>query len=227
MLLTSDLRWARLIPREALNFGRLKSKDRRAPLHVAVITGIEDVPVSLNGKKFFLGNYGRLFEAARLGSVEALLEVLVDDPLILERVPLTQDTPLHVAVLAGKAEFAKEILRQWQRLALELNQDGFSPIHITAINGDIELDRDGRTPIHLAAVKGRLDVMVELLSTCPELAREVTVQGETIFHLVVKSNQFEAFKVLLEKVGFHYLLSFKDQDGNIILHLASAENKSR
>ncbi|KAK9098957.1 hypothetical protein Syun_026002 [Stephania yunnanensis] len=57
----------------------------------------------------------RLFEAACLGSVEALLEVLVDDPLILERVPLTQDTPLHVAVLAGKAEIAKEILRQSQR----------------------------------------------------------------------------------------------------------------
>ncbi|KAK9095023.1 hypothetical protein Scep_026492 [Stephania cephalantha] len=109
----------------------------------------------------------------------------------------------------------EELLFTLQLLqALELNQDGFSPIHITAINGDIELvrallkidsslcslkDRDGRTPIHLAAVKGRLDVMVELLSTCPELAREVTVQGETIFHLVVKSNQFEAFKVLLEK----------------------------
>ncbi|KAK9095034.1 hypothetical protein Scep_026503 [Stephania cephalantha] len=130
----------------------------------------------------------------------------------------------------------EELLFTLQLLqALELNQDGFSPIHITAINGDIELvrallkidsslcslkDRDGRTPIHLAAVKGRLDVMVELLSTCPELAREVTVQGETIFHLVVKSNQFEAFKVLLEKVGFHYLLNFKDQDGNTILHLA-------
>ncbi|KAK9095021.1 hypothetical protein Scep_026490 [Stephania cephalantha] len=184
----------------------------------------------------------RLFEAARLGSVEALLEVLVVDPLILERVPLTQDTPLHVAVLAGKAEFAKEIFRQRQRKALELNQDGFSPIHITAINGDIELvrellkidsslcslkDRDGRTPIHLAAMKGRLNVMGELLSTCPELAREVTVQGETIFHLVVKSNQFEAFKVLLEKVGFHYLLNFKMKMEILSCISRSAENKSR
>ncbi|KAK9135880.1 hypothetical protein Syun_015210 [Stephania yunnanensis] len=102
------------------------------------------------------GETGRLFEAARLGSVEALLEVLLDDPLILER-------------------------------ALELNQDGFSPIRITAINGDIELarellkidsslcslkDRDERTPIHLVAMKGRLDVMGELLSACPESAGE-------------------------------------------------------
>ncbi|KAK9144703.1 hypothetical protein Sjap_004606 [Stephania japonica] len=148
----------------------------------------------------------RLFEAARSGSIEALLEVLADDPLILERVPLAQDTPLHVAVLAGKTEFAKEILRQRPRYALELNKDGFSPIHIASINGDIELvrellkvdsslcslkDRDGRTPIHLASMKGRLDVMGELLSACPESAREVTVQGETILHLVGKSNQFE------------------------------------
>ncbi|KAK9140115.1 hypothetical protein Scep_009796 [Stephania cephalantha] len=71
--------------------------------------------------------------------------------------------------------------------ALELNQDGFSPIRITAINGDIELvrellkidsslcslkDRDERTPIHLAAMKGRLDVMGELLLACPESAGE-------------------------------------------------------
>ncbi|KAK9105045.1 hypothetical protein Scep_021889 [Stephania cephalantha] len=63
----------------------------------------------------------------------------------------------------------------------------FSPIRITAINGDIELvrellkidsslcslkDRDERTPIHLAAMKGRLDVMGELLSACPESAGE-------------------------------------------------------
>ncbi|KAK9144726.1 hypothetical protein Sjap_004629 [Stephania japonica] len=183
----------------------------------------------------FKENLLRLFEAARLGSVEALLEMLAGDPLILERVPLAQDTPLHVAVLAGKAEFAKEILRQRPRYALELNKDGFSPIHIASINGDIELvrellkvdsslcslkDRDGRTPIHLASMKGRLDVMGELLSACLESAREVTVQGETILHLVVKSNQFEAFKVLVERAPFHDILNAKDQDGNTILHLA-------
>ncbi|KAK9140113.1 hypothetical protein Scep_009794 [Stephania cephalantha] len=98
---------------------------------------------------------------------------------------------------------------------LELNQDGFSPIRITAINGDIELvrellkidsslcslkDRDDRTHIHLAAMKGRLDVMGELLLACPESVEKSPSKAKQFFHLVVKSNQFEAFKVLLEKV---------------------------
>ncbi|KAK9095030.1 hypothetical protein Scep_026499 [Stephania cephalantha] len=158
-------------------------------LNFAVHSGTHKLQMQSIAGPLVMEQTVRLFEAARLGSVEASLEVLVDDPLILERVPLTQDTPLHVALKIDSSLCSLK-------------------------------DRDGRTPIHLAAVKGRLDVMVELLSTCPELAREVTVQGETIFHLVVKSNQFEGFKVLLEKVGFHYLLSFKDQDGNTILHLA-------
>ena len=53
-----------------------------------------------------------LFKDARDGSIEALLKLLKSDPLILERVATTTaDTPLHVAVVLGHLDFAKELLK--------------------------------------------------------------------------------------------------------------------
>ncbi|KAK9144572.1 hypothetical protein Sjap_004475 [Stephania japonica] len=179
----------------------------------------------------------RLYEAAHTGSVEALHDLLNEDPLILERVdsaPLP-DTPLHIAVLAGNTEFAKEILRFKPGYASELNKDGFSPIHIASANGNAEMvrellkadssfcnlkDIDGRTPLHLATMRSRVDVIGVLVTACPESALEVTAQGESVLHLAIKYNQFEAFRVLVEQLNFYELLNAKDQDGNTVLHHA-------
>ncbi|KAK9095041.1 hypothetical protein Scep_026510 [Stephania cephalantha] len=49
------------------------------------------------------------------------------------------DIEAHITVLAGKPEFAKEILRLKPGFASELNIDGFNPIHMATANGQVEL----------------------------------------------------------------------------------------
>uniref|UniRef100_M1D2W0 PGG domain-containing protein n=1 Tax=Solanum tuberosum TaxID=4113 RepID=M1D2W0_SOLTU len=124
--------------------------------------------------------------------------------------------------------------------ARELNQDGFSPLHIASANGDIEIvkellnvdsnlclvkGKDRRIPLHYAIIKGRGHVMKELLVASPDSAEEVTARGETCLHLAVKNHQFEAFKLLLENLkefDKNGLLNKKDIQGNTVLHLATS-----
>ncbi|XP_031272464.1 ankyrin repeat-containing protein BDA1-like isoform X2 [Pistacia vera] len=187
----------------------------------------------------------KLLKAAREGDVVALDSLLEEDPLILEKVALspTAETPLHIASLAGKTVFVKKILSLKPSFAWELNPSGFSPLHIASANGYIEVvkellklgpqlclikDKAGRNPLHFAAMKGRVHVIAELVSCCPNCVKEVTTKGETPLHLAVKNKQFEAVKMLLEKVKEDdendngELINAKDNEGNTIFQLAMA-----
>ncbi|KAJ9699026.1 hypothetical protein PVL29_007879 [Vitis rotundifolia] len=187
----------------------------------------------------------RLYSAARLGSLAALNSLLEEDPLLLEKVALSSsaDTPLHIATLAAKTDFAKEMLLRMPNFAWELNQDGFSPLHIAAAMGNIEMTREllsldsglclvkdkvGRTPLHCAAIKGRVKIAGELLSHCYEAVKEVSGGGETALHLAVKNSQFEVLKVLVEKLGEDdrdRLINAQDDQGYTVSKLAVAKGQ--
>ncbi|KAK4738497.1 hypothetical protein R3W88_002194 [Solanum pinnatisectum] len=145
----------------------------------------------------------RLCEAAKTGDVHHLQSLIKEDPLLLRAVSLAgNESPLHISCLSGHLEFSKEIIHLMPEFARELNQDGFSPLHIASANGDIE---------------------IELLVASPDSAEEVTARGETCLHLAVKNYQFEAFKVLLDNLkdlNKYGLLNKKDIQGNTVLHLA-------
>ncbi|KAI3845078.1 hypothetical protein MKX03_021566 [Papaver bracteatum] len=174
----------------------------------------------------------RLFDAAQTGNLELLKELLTEDPLILEKVPLCSETPLDIAVLAGKTEFAIELIRLKPKFATEVNKDGSSPIHVASANGYVEIVKqllmltnnqvvgscnlccqkyiEGRIALHCAMINSACS------SNC---VRQVTARNETVLHLCIKNNQFEALKVLLESVDDE-LLNAKDRGGNTLLHLA-------
>ena len=121
----------------------------------------------------------RFNEAAMKGSVTSLLELLQEDPDILNKSTSSlSDTPLHIAALLGHSAFARQLLTQKPELATELNSHGSSPLHVAAAKGYVEIvkdllsvnpdmclakDRDGRTPLHLGAIKGRVEVLNELV----------------------------------------------------------------
>ncbi|KAF8035983.1 hypothetical protein BT93_C1874 [Corymbia citriodora subsp. variegata] len=68
--------------------------------------------------------------------------------------------------------------------------------------------------------------MTELIRVKPESARKVTSQGESAFHLCVKSNRVEALKVVVDCVGRNdEFVGCRDKDGNSILHLAVARKQ--
>ncbi|XP_048330939.2 ankyrin repeat-containing protein BDA1 [Ziziphus jujuba] len=185
----------------------------------------------------------RLYNAAYEGSVTALLELLQQDRLILDRMASLNgitETPLHVAAILGHTDFVKEILHRKPQLAKELDSKRSSPLHLASAKGHVEIvkalvvispalchagDRDGRNPIQLAAMNGRVDVLVELLRVAPDAARNTAGQGETILHLCVKHNQLEALRLLVEVMGDYELVNAKDDYGMNILHLAVADKQ--
>ncbi|KAI5354174.1 hypothetical protein L3X38_007069 [Prunus dulcis] len=183
-----------------------------------------------------------LQQAAMRGSVPALLELLTEDPQILNKTePSLSDTPLHIASLLGHSAFAKELLSRRPELAAELNSHGSSPLHLAAAKGSVEIvkhlalvnpdlclvwDRDGLTPLHLGVIKGRVGVVAELGRVRPEVIRVLTHGGESGFHLCVKHHRLEVLKVLVECIGRDdEFVNWRDGDGNTVLHVAVAKKQ--
>ncbi|XP_065029214.1 ankyrin repeat-containing protein BDA1-like [Musa acuminata AAA Group] len=128
-------------------------------------------------------------------------------------------------------------------LAHGRNSEGLSALHLAAAQGHLSVvnellqyaaaanlclatDNDGLMPAHNAALRGRLDVLTVLLDACPESARAVTSQGDSILHLTVKSNSFETVQLLLNRTDENdELLNSGDAKGNTVLHLAVARKQ--
>ncbi|KAH0990212.1 hypothetical protein GBA52_001695 [Prunus armeniaca] len=183
-----------------------------------------------------------LQQAALRGSVPALLELLTEDPQILNKTnPSLSDTPLHIASLLGHSAFAKELLSRRPELAAELNSHGSfaaSPGGGKRVRGNSEAfgagqpdlclvwDRAGLTPLHLGVIKGRVAVVAELARVRPEVIRVLTHGGESGFHLCVKHHRLEVLKVLVECIGRDdEFVNWRDGDGNTVLHVAVAKKQ--
>ncbi|KAK0570947.1 hypothetical protein LWI29_008856 [Acer saccharum] len=185
----------------------------------------------------------RIYEAAVEGSVISLLNLLQEDPLVLDRfmVGCYAETPLHIASMLGHLDFVQEILNRKPELAGELDSWKLSPLHLATAKGYLEIvkklvsvnpemcfarDRDGRNPLHIATIKGRISVLRELVNVRPQAARMlIHHRGETILHLCVRYSQLEILKLLVETIGDIGFLNSKDDDGNTILHTAAADKQ--
>lgn len=181
----------------------------------------------------------KLSEAAAEGNVESLLQLLREDPLILDKtiVSCVSETPLHTASILGHINFVKQLLSSKPELASELDSSCCSPLHLAAAKGHAEVVKEllradsqvgsvrnleGRTALHVAAAKGRAKVVAELVRVMPGLTRVLTDRGETVLHLCVRYSRLEVLKLLatesVKKDG--ELVNWRDSDGNTILHTA-------
>ncbi|XP_058093662.1 ankyrin repeat-containing protein BDA1-like [Magnolia sinica] len=185
--------------------------------------------------------FSRLYQAAERGDVNSLHELHVQDPAILDRVmaAYVPETPLHTAALLGHISFAQELLSRKPELVRVRNWQGFSPLHLASAKGDVDMvkqllplvdishdqDHEGRTPLHAAAMKGQVEVLSELVGKNPNSVWDLTVRQETVLHLCVKHDQFDALQMLVGLVGVDadHFTNFGDGDGNTILHLSTAK----
>ncbi|KAL4289985.1 hypothetical protein GQ457_14G023370 [Hibiscus cannabinus] len=139
----------------------------------------------------------RMREAAQTGSIDALYQLIKEDPCVLERIDSIPflDTPLHVAACAGRVDFMMEMMNLKPSFATRLNQDGSSPLHLALRNNRIQAvlrllkfdrglvrvkGREGLTPLHHVVQTGDVDLMVKFLEACPEAIEDVTVRDETL-----------------------------------------------
>ena len=184
----------------------------------------------------------RIYEAAVEGSVISLLNLLQEDPLVLDRfmVGCYAETPLHIASMLGHLDFVQEILNRKPELAGELDARKSSPLHLATAKGYLEIvkklvsvnpemcfacDRDGRNPLHIATIKGHISVLRELVNVRPQAA-QMSIDHGTILHLCVRySGQLEMLKLLVETIGDNGFMNSKDDDGNTILHTAAADKQ--
>lgn len=185
----------------------------------------------------------RLSEATMKGSVESLINLIQEDPLILDKAIASciSQSPLHLSSLLGHLDFTTELLTRKPEFAAELDSEGCSPLHLAAAKGHLEIvkqlllagpemglvrNSDGRTPLHVAAIKGRVEVVAELVRVVPESTRAVTDRGETGLHLCVRHNRLEALKFLAEVMRREReLVNRRDCEGNTILHIAVAKKQ--
>ncbi|KAK4854576.1 hypothetical protein QYF36_026147 [Acer negundo] len=185
----------------------------------------------------------RIYEAAVEGSVISLLNLLQEDPLVLDRfmVGCYPETPLHIASMLGHLDFVQEILNRKPEMAGELDARKSSPLHLATAKGYLEIvkklvsvnpemcfarDRDGRNPLHIATIKGHFSVLKELVNVRPQAApMSIDDRGETILHLCVRYSQLEILKLLVETIGDNGFLNSKCHDGNTILHTAASDKQ--
>ncbi|KAK9683806.1 hypothetical protein RND81_10G165900 [Saponaria officinalis] len=188
----------------------------------------------------------KLYDAALEGDVPSLLNLLKDDPLVLDRCNIENSSlfvqsPLHIAVNIGHLGFTNEILSRKPELAEEVDQiKRWSALHIASGKGHLEIvkallfvspnmclstDVDGLNPVHVAAVKGQVHVLDELLRAVPQAIRGRTNAGSTVLHLCVQHCQAGALEYLINVMDDAELLNLKDGDGNTVLHLAVANKQ--
>ncbi|KAL0292618.1 UNVERIFIED_CONTAM: hypothetical protein Sangu_2527600 [Sesamum angustifolium] len=153
----------------------------------------------------------------------------------------------------GHVEFVTEYIRLSSIFAYQLsqlNQDGYRPLHLASANYHLEIvqflmefgkhksaleelfmkkDRDGRTALHSSVVTGKISVIDLLFDHCPDAAKEFTIHQEIVLHLAMKHHQQEVLELLIDqKLGSSVqdLLNRGDREGNTILHMATAKNKT-
>ncbi|KAI6679698.1 hypothetical protein NL676_033579 [Syzygium grande] len=190
----------------------------------------------------------KLSGAAVSGSVTTLLDLLDQDPLVLEKiiVSCTSRNPLHVSAMLGHSEFVGALLARAPQLASETDPDGGgnSALHLAAARGHAGIvgmllsadpamaarrNGDGRTPLHVAASKGRAEAARLIVRGAgPGSARAATDQGETVLHVCAGRNRMEALRAVVEEAGreiVEELVNRRDGDGNTVLHIAVAKKQ--
>ncbi|KAB5514040.1 hypothetical protein DKX38_027946 [Salix brachista] len=219
-----------------------ENEKKETPLHEACREGkMEMVRLLVEEDPWLVykvnqANESALAVACKRGRLD-VVDYLLNFPglLMLEIDGFT--TSLHVAASGGHTDIVKEILKARPDFAWKKDLQGCTPLHLCCKKGHLEVtrellrfdaelssleDNDGRTPLHWAAIKGRVNVIDEILSTSLESAEVITKNGETVLHLGVKNNQYEAVKYLAEMLNITKLVDRPDNDGNTVLHLATA-----
>ena len=98
--------------------------------------------------------------------------------------------------------------------------------------------REQLTPLHYVVESGEhLDLLDEFLLVFPDSIIDVTVWNEIALHIALKNDMLEVFEFLVTWLGVIIyknaklyqwtVLNWKDDEGNIVLHIAVSKNQTQ
>lgn len=219
-----------------------ENDDLETPLHEACREGkFEVVKVLMAADEGVVGKVNSrgesvLFAACERGNIDVVKHLIESEWLLLHEIDAFMCS-IHVAAAGGHTDIVKEILNVRPEFARKYNSEGYSALHLACIKGQLDTtrellwwdpdlvylrDHNGWTPLHWASMRGRVGIIGEIISINLESIELVTNHGETVLHLAVKYNQFEVLKHLKETSNIIKLVNVQDNDGNTVLHVATA-----
>ncbi|XP_042487908.1 ankyrin repeat-containing protein BDA1-like [Macadamia integrifolia] len=200
-------------------------------IHVARNGDIDGLYTLLREDPFILENVEKipftdtpLHWAASIGHTCFVKEIINLKPSFIMKLNQDGFSPLHLASISGHLEIINLVLKEESGRRLgKLKEAMYVDGGLCNLKG-----RENRTPFHCAVIAGNIDALEELFFNDPNSIKALTVRKETALHLALKFDQVETFKVMmswLEKYWHNDILSWKDHDGNTILHLAASRGQ--
>ncbi|XVF24928.1 hypothetical protein REPUB_Repub13aG0169900 [Reevesia pubescens] len=217
-----------------------ENRRMETPLHKACCSGNDEAVIQLLEINPWLAanlnieNQTPLSLACSNGHAK-VAKLLLELPWLLPWEEEADVCSLHEAASKGLTEIVGKMLNICPGLARKADRDRRSPLHwackkghytiaIMLLNHDVDLafkfDNNGYTPLHLAAMIGDIKILKAFISMAPRSVHLLTQDGETVFHLTAKFNQYNAFGCLEKVFGNTNLFNQPDADGNTILHRA-------
>ncbi|KAK4836797.1 hypothetical protein QYF36_000267 [Acer negundo] len=184
----------------------------------------------------------KLLDAIKNDDMEAWQSLISANPKVFD-LAVWPENPLILACKLRRLAFILVIGNIKPELALQKIQHGTTVLHLSCIYGDDDMVRallDLRVnvdrplcyekdddffmiPLQFAVVHGRVDVILLLLSACPDSITELNSEKQTVFHLAAEYCVPEAFRVLVgeaKRLNKEYLIDEEDCYGNTALHIA-------
>ncbi|KAK2970605.1 hypothetical protein RJ640_011535, partial [Escallonia rubra] len=150
-------------------------------------------------------------------------------------------TALHGAIISNSKECTAILLESNPTLIKETDANELTPLHYAACNGYTQrasqllykdrssayvADKDDKnTPLHMAASRGHLEVVITIMSSCPDSGEMVNVRGQNVLHIAVEHEKKMVIEFIVRRCPvINNLLVQKDVDGNTPLHVLAASD---